>query len=274
MDKCTILLEDTKSELSSTKVEPGLSFFIEAKGKRFLFNCGPNELFLYNARIMNTKLNDLDFVSLSQSSYEHSSGFLAYIKDYTPNHLIIGNDFFLPKYAKKARVLTYLGCGFDRTLVEENNIKVTEVNDFYQASENIYFMNNFNKRFSFENIPSKYVHIKDGELENDNFFDELALIIDNGKDLTVITAFSHQGILSMVSKIREHFKKNIVRIIGGINLADADDYVIDKTANTLVKFGVKETFLCHSSGPKISEALNRTKKVFSHNVSTGDIIKL
>ena len=160
MDKCTILLEDTKSELSPTKVEPGRSSSIETKAKKNLSNCFPDELSLYDANIMNAKLDDLNFATLSQKTYDHGSDLLACIKAHTPNHLIFGNVFFLPKYAKNTQPLTHLGCRFD------------------------------------------------------------------------------------------------------------------KTAETFVKFGFNETLMSQSSGPKISEALNRTKRVFSHNITAGDIIKL
>lgn len=274
MDKCTILIENTKSELLSTKVEHGLSLLIEANNKRFLFDFGSTDKFMFNASLMNKNLDNLDFVSFSHSHYDHSSGFLSYIKNHTVPEIIIGENFFLPKYALNNNVLTYLGCGFDKAFVEKENIKITEVKNLYKITNNMYFMNNFKNHYPFETIPSRFVHGDDNNPSRDYFFDEMSIIIDNNGDLTFITGCAHAGILSMIAQVNEKFEGKVTRIIGGAHLNKADEKRLKQTADELVKLGVKETFLCHCSGNRITEVLNETTSIIAHKVSTGDIIKL
>lgn len=274
MDKCTILIENTNSELLSAKVEHGLSLIIEAQNKRFLFDFGSTDKFIFNAALMNKDLSNLDFVAFSHSHYDHSSGFLEFVKHFNVKEMIIGQNFFLPKYALNDDVLTYLGCGFDRDFVEKKNITITEVKDHFQITENMYLMNNFRNHYSFETIPERFVHGDEDAPLKDNFFDEMSIVIDNNGELTFITGCAHAGILSMISQVNEQFKGTVTKVIGGAHLNKADEKRLKQTAQELVKLGVKETFFCHCSGNRITEVLKETTSIVAHKVATGDIIKL
>lgn len=275
MDKCTILLENTNSELLSAKVEHGLSLLIEAQGKKYLFDFGSTDKFMLNAELMNKDLDNLDFVSFSHSHYDHSSGFLAFIKKHEVHGMIIGENFFKPKYALNNDVLTYLGCGFDKSFTDKHNIKVTEVKDLFKITENMYFMSNFKNHYSFETIPNRFVHGDEDNLTKDYFFDEMSIVIINkNNELTFITGCAHAGILSMIYQVNEKFKGKVTKVIGGAHLNKADEQRLKKTAEELVKLGVKETFFCHCSGSRITEVLQENTSIQAHKVSTGDIIKL
>jgi 7,8-dihydropterin-6-yl-methyl-4-(beta-D-ribofuranosyl)aminobenzene 5'-phosphate synthase len=274
MDRCTVLLENCKSELKSAKVAPGLSLLIEAKKQKFLFDFGSNDVFLYNAKLMNINLNDLDFVAISESHFKHASGFTSFIDRCPPKKLIVGKEFFYPKYSQKKGVLTYLGCGFDKELLEEKNIPLTEVDDFHKICDGLYFMNNFEKRFSFENIPNRFVRENNDIIEKDQYKDEMVIIIENEDSLTLITSTSRQGILSTITKVNEKFDKKVTRVISGIDVTGVDDLSIEMTVKYLVKLGVKETFIIKANDDKLKDAINRTRSIHAHHVSIGDIIMI
>jgi 7,8-dihydropterin-6-yl-methyl-4-(beta-D-ribofuranosyl)aminobenzene 5'-phosphate synthase len=274
MDRCTILLENCKSELKSAKVAPGLSLLIEAKKQKFLFDFGSNDDFLYNAKIMNINLNDLDFVAISESHFKHASGFTSFIDKCPPRKLIVGKEFFYPKYSQKRGVLTYLGCGFDKDLLEKKKIPLTEVDDFHKICDGLYLMNNFEKRFSFENIPNRFVREINDTIEHDKYTDEMVVIIENEDSLTLITTTSRQGILSTITKVNEKFDKKVARVISGIDVTDVDDLSIEMTVKYLVKLGIKETFIVKANDDKLKDAINRTKNINAHHVSIGDVIMM
>lgn len=276
MDKCTILVENTNSELKSAKTEHGLSLLIEAQNQKFLFDFGSSNKFINNSKIMNKKLDDLNFVAISHSHYDHASGFLEYLNEYKVNELVIGNNFFLPKYALNDKVLTYLGCGFDSNIIDENAIRLTEVTNILTITNSMFFMNNFKSLYDFETIPKRFVHGQEDRLVKDNFYDEIAIIIKgkSSKELTFITGCAHAGILSMISQVNSKFNSTVTRVIGGAHLNNASEERLQKTAEELVKLGVKETYFCHCSGNKISKIIEETTSINAHIVSTGDIIQL
>ena len=58
--------------------EPGLSIFIEAEGKRFLFDIGYSDVFLQNAKQMQIDLGELDGIIFSHGHDDHTAG-LSYL---------------------------------------------------------------------------------------------------------------------------------------------------------------------------------------------------
>ncbi|KAF5429622.1 7,8-dihydropterin-6-yl-methyl-4-(beta-D-ribofuranosyl)aminobenzene 5'-phosphate synthase [Candidatus Methanophagaceae archaeon] len=63
--------------------EPGVSYFIEAEGKRILFDVGYSDAFIKNARKMNVDLLNLDFLALSHGHLDHTWGLDPLIRIYT-----------------------------------------------------------------------------------------------------------------------------------------------------------------------------------------------
>jgi len=56
------------------KGEPGVSYYLEADGKKILFDTGYSDLFIENAKKMDIDLLDLDYLVLSHSHLDHTWG--------------------------------------------------------------------------------------------------------------------------------------------------------------------------------------------------------
>lgn len=272
MDKCTILLENTQSELLSTKTEHGLSMLIEIENSKFLFDLGSTGIFYDNAILMNKQLKDVKSVVLSHSHYDHCSGLLDFLTKESIEEIYLGNDFFKEKYAKNDSTITYLGCGFDKEYLISKNIKINHITDTYKLCDSLYIVTNFKQHYEHEIIPQRFVN---GSLDNlicDNFNDEIALVKENENGLTLIVGCAHRGILSIIKSINNTFDKNITTVIGGVHLNAADDSRIQFTIKELENLGIKKTYFCHCSGKKITEELRKTNKIEANKVATGDII--
>lgn len=274
MDKCTILLENSKSELLSTEVEHGLSLLIEINNQRLLFDLGATGLFYSNASLMNIDLATIKTVVLSHSHYDHCSGLLSFLQKQTINNLYVGSNFFEPKYALNDSTITYLGCGFDRQFLESKNIIIKEIKDIHKLNENLYIVTNFKQHYEKEIIPKRFVHGELNNLKQDNFGDEIVLVKKRNDGLTLIVGCAHRGILSIIKSVNSYFTENIDTIIGGIHLKHENKNRLVFTKNELLKLGIKKTFLCHCSGEKITKLLQEDNLIEANNVATGDIILL
>ncbi len=274
MDKCTILLENSKSELLSTEVEHGLSLLVEINDNKMLFDLGSTGLFYSNAKLMNINLSSIKTVVLSHSHYDHCSGLLSFLEKQTIKELYVGSNFFKPKYALNDSTITYLGCGFDQKFIEEKKIKINTIDDIHKLNDNLYLVTNFKQHYEHEQIPSRFMH---GELDNltkDSFTDEIVLVKKRETGLTLIVGCAHRGILSIIKSVNSHFEENIDTIIGGIHLKDVSTERLTLTKDELIKLGIKKTFLCHCSGNKITKLLQEDNLIEANNVATGDIILL
>ena len=74
--KITVLSENTSS--CALPAEHGLSLYVEAAGRRFLFDTGASELFARNADALGIDLDAADFAVLSHGHNDHGGGLRAF----------------------------------------------------------------------------------------------------------------------------------------------------------------------------------------------------
>ena len=72
--KLTVLMENTTVREDLT-AEHGLSLYIEANGKRILFDTGASATFADNAEKLGIDLSQVDLCILSHGHYDHGGGY-------------------------------------------------------------------------------------------------------------------------------------------------------------------------------------------------------
>ena len=80
--KLTVLLDNNTFIDRYFLGEPGVSYFIEADGKKILFDVGYSDAFIRNAQKMNKNLLDVDMVVLSHGHLDHTWGIVPLIQLY------------------------------------------------------------------------------------------------------------------------------------------------------------------------------------------------
>ena len=70
----TVLVDNTTLIDRYFMGEPGLSFLLETRGKKILFDTGYSDAFLDNAGKMGISIRDLDAVVLSHGHLDHTGG--------------------------------------------------------------------------------------------------------------------------------------------------------------------------------------------------------
>ena len=81
--KLKVLVENNTLIDRYFKGEPGVSYYLEAEGKKILFDTGYSDLFIENARKMDIDLLNLDYLVLSHSHLDHTWGLQNLIQLYT-----------------------------------------------------------------------------------------------------------------------------------------------------------------------------------------------
>ena len=76
--KITCLVDDCARE--GVGAEHGLSLWVEACGKKLLFDSGASGLFLENASRLGIDVADADFAVLSHAHYDHGGGLAAFLE--------------------------------------------------------------------------------------------------------------------------------------------------------------------------------------------------
>lgn len=242
------LLENNLSKNRSLAAEHGLSFLVETERLKILFDCGAGCAARENAGKMNVSLEDVDYVVLSHSHYDHAGGYPDMVRHGVYAPLITGPEFFEEKYARDGEKYTYLGCGFGSAFLEENGIEHRVCEGCETLDEGCHVVGGFSRFHSFEKIPSRFVRKTKAGMAADDFPDEVCLVLESKKGLVLIAGCSHPGILNMIESVAERFARPVYAVFGGSHLVEADEERLAKTMRRLGELGISRAGFNHCTG--------------------------
>ncbi|NLB19464.1 MAG: MBL fold metallo-hydrolase [Clostridium sp.] len=95
-----VLLENDK-ERKEYEDAHGLSLYIEALGRKILFDFGPGEEFMRNARKMDIKIDEIDFAVLSHGHIDHGGGLPYFLDENKKAPVYIHPKALEPHYSRR-----------------------------------------------------------------------------------------------------------------------------------------------------------------------------
>jgi len=255
--KITVLNDNVKGKCDG---EHGLSYLIEAD-RKILFDLGPSDIGLKNARKLKVDLKEVDTIVLSHGHYDHGNG-IVYMSGKT---LICHPDCFKKRFRRKDKSYVGLPITLDDAKMRFNLVLSRKP---YKISDEIMFLGEIPRINDFE---SKEVHSQDKEGKADMLPDDSALAIRLKKGIVVVTGCSHSGICNIIEHAKKVCKSNkIYAVIGGFHLTKVDD-VAKKTLEYLKKQNISHIYPSHCTLEPVLEMFSKTLKI--NRVHSGDIIE-
>jgi 7,8-dihydropterin-6-yl-methyl-4-(beta-D-ribofuranosyl)aminobenzene 5'-phosphate synthase len=262
----TVLVDNTTLTDHYFKGEPGLSFMLETKGKKILFDTGYSDAFLTNAGKMGISLCDLDYVVLSHGHRDHTGGVVP-----LASHLTEAKIKTLP--FKVPDLIAHSCCFYHRPKSPLPNIgsvmSEAEVRTQFKVnlsdkplwiSEDLVFLGEIPRKFSFERTDpgTQKIVLTDGSTEPDLLLDDSALAFRSDEGLVIITGCSHAGICNITEYAREICgERRVVDIIGGLHLLSPGPERIQETGTYLQDLHLKALHACHCTSLLAKLALAR-----------------
>ncbi len=275
MVRITALMDNLPSENKALTAEHGLSLLIEKDGLSVLFDFGQGPNTLKNAHRLGREISSPDAVVLSHSHYDHAAGFRDYAETTGRGGLLYtGPGFFEPKYAFDGVRYTDLSAGFDETFVREHGYRRETVTDVKEILPGMFAVADFPRTHAFETIPDRFVKRTGNGFVKDDFSDEICLVLDLGEDLCVLVGCSHPGILNIVTKVHDVFRKPVRAVFGGTHLVEADEDRIRKTADVFRGMGLSVAGFSHCSGSSAEKILTCDGTIRACHLGCGDCIFL
>ena len=259
--KIWTLMENTASREDLT-AEHGLSLYIEANGKRILFDAGQSGAFADNAEKLGIDLKKVDFAVLSHGHYDHSGGLMRFLE-------INGAA---PVYVSELAAGEYYNakdCYIGIAQELKGNPRLIPVAEKLELAEGITLVSCRNRE-PIAPVDSAGLQKKTKDaLQPDDFLHEQYLIIEEHGKRVVISGCSHRGILNIVRWLPCDV------LVGGFHFMKKDPWSeeIREAAQQLLQ---KDTvyYTCHCTGLQQYETMKEIMGSRLHYLAAGDCLEM
>ncbi len=268
-------MDNIASENKALRAELGLSFWAEAGGRRFLFDCGRGPATMDNARRLVVDLAAADFTICSHSHYDHAAGFRDMAEKGCGGKLLYtGPGFWERKFARSGIKYTDLSAGFDENFLDGRRVAHYVCGDVLEVADGCWLVGKFPRVSRFETIPERFVKGEPPACSQDDFSDEICLAMDTARGLVVLVGCSHPGILNMTARVHEALGRPIYAVFGGTHLVEADAERISETISDLRAMGLSILGLSHCSGSAAEEYLRSSGDAAACHMAVGDLVAI
>lgn len=248
--------------------EPGVSYYIEADGKKILFDLGYSDAFLINGQKLDVDFNALDYVVVSHSHLDHTWGLDPLMRRLT-EQMLENKSPNRPTFVAHPMVFeakSFTGLDEFGMLITQEKVWKYFNNGLSSAplwiTEHLVFLGEIPRVNDFEAQESIGKVLVNGSWIEDFNRDDSALCYRTDKGLVIITGCSHSGICNIVDYARQVCGEDrIVDIIGGFHLMDAAEGHMDQTARYLKSRGIQSMHPCHCTDLKAKIALSSYMEV-------------
>ena len=266
------LVENTKIN-KKFKKKHGLSFYIETKRHKVLFDLGPDKTFIENSEKLGVDLKDVDIVVISHGHIDHGGGLDLFFQINKKAKVYINKNAFSEHYTKILGVPFYVG--LDKKV--DLNKRIIFIDGEYHLNEEILIFSDINGNFNSKSNESLYIK-NNNNYEKDDFRHEQNLIIKEDKKAILFTGCSHRGILNIYNTAVKHYR-DIDIVIGGFHLFNPvlrsyeSKKDIESLAFKLSKLD-SQFYTCHCTGKKAYGIMKDMLKDQIEYLSTGQEINI
>lgn len=227
--------------------EHGLSFLIEADGKRILFDTGQGMTLLHNARQLDISLHDLDAIALSHGHYDHTGGLPALLKECPSAPLYLHPAAIQPKYSRRQEIGSPIQ---KQELLTTGSRPVIWTESPTEILPGVYLTGSIPRNHLLENTGELFWQ-DSAHQSIDSLPDDQALFLKSGKGWIVVLGCAHSGVINTLDYIAYLTgAKQFHTVLGGMHLLKATEERIHATAETLAKYQVKQLGANHCTGLK------------------------
>jgi len=258
--KIVTLSDNTASMRPGILAEHGFSAYLEAEGKRLIFDTGLSISAVHNADLLDINLTSVP-IALSHGHYDHTGGLANILTTAGPRRVFCHPDVFAPKYGDIHGMFRFIGISQSKADLECMGASFDISRDARQIIDGIWLTGEIPRITEFEK-PEDYLLVMDPERRVDPLLDDQALVLDIKKGLLIILGCAHSGMINTIEHARNITGiDKIAGIIGGTHLGfpggdkTAGKTRIDKTIQALKSYDLGLLAVSHCTGQEAAAQL-------------------
>ena len=212
----TVLVENTTPS-SRFAARHGLSLWIEACGMRMLFDMGPDDAFLRNARALGIDIRKADLAIVSHGHADHGGGLGAYLMVTAgctaPVYLHAGA--FTPHVSGTAR--HHHAIGLDAALAVDARLHVVD-EPVTELAPGVTLFTCPVRTHAQPSGNARLFTVEEGAVVPDRFDHEQSLLLQEGERRVLVSACSHAGILNIMDEAERIAGAPLDLVVAGMHL--------------------------------------------------------